>query len=251
MNRSHRPLSFLYRSLSLLFLILLCGNVDAKPLLAPFEIDYEINRSGLALIDMQRRLIQTDNGEYRFESNSRPTRKISWLLKDRISESSLWQFHKQQLRPLHYHYQHRGGKNNQHIELDFDWPQGIVNDSQRTPVWSKKIPPQTSDKLLYQLQLMLDLQAGKETLSYTIVDHGKIRRYDFKRVGNDIIELPIGRYETVKLHRNAGKRSTTIWCAPELNYLPVRIELTGKDGSTMQANATRIKGLPFIKKPEM
>jgi len=253
MNRSHRPTHPRHFSL-ILFLLLSLAGVQADtgtyndPPLRPFEIDYEISRSGLTIITMKRRLLQTGTDEYRFESHSRPTKTISWLIKDRITEHSRWQYQQQHLRPLHYHYQRSGGKKKSRIELDFDWQQGIVNDSERKPVWSKKIPPHTSDKLLYQLQLMLDLQAGKQTFSYTIADSGKLRHYDFKTVGSETLQLPLGRYETIKLYRNSGPRSTTIWCAPELNYLPIRIEHKEKDGSIMQANATRIKGLPFATK---
>jgi hypothetical protein len=53
------------------------------------------------------------------------------------------------------------------------------------------------------------------------------------------------------MRQDDGRRSTTIWCAPAFNYLPVRIEHTGKDGSRTQANVTRIKGLPFTADQKM
>jgi len=250
MNKSHRPYIIYYGNLFLLLSTLLSGSVysnTAVPTikLAPFEIDYDISRSGITIVHMKRQLLKINDNEYRFESRSRPSKAVSWILKDRISEHSHWKYHQQQPRPLHYHYQRRDSRKKKHIELDFDWQKGIVSDNKRAPFWSSRIPPQTLDKLLYQLQLMLDLQSGKAELSYTIADSGKIRHYDFVRTGTETIQLPLGRYETVKLHRNSGERSSTIWFAPELNYLPVRIEHQAKDGSIMQANATRVKGLPF------
>lgn len=250
MNSLDRSCNSIVYTLSLLLLLALPRPGVAATILPPFEIDYEISNSGIVGVEMKRRLIQLDNGEYRFESMSHTTKPLSWFVKDHISEISRWQFHEQRLRPLHYHYLRQGNKVKKHSELEFDWQQGMVSDRQRRPVWSHEIQPHTSDKLLYQLQLMMDLQAGKENFSYIVADSGKIRRYKFTRIGTETIDLPLGRYETVKLHRDTGKRTTTIWCAPALNYMPVRIDLKEKDGSLVRADATRVKGLPFVSKAE-
>ena len=246
MNRSHQPRIIFYSRLLLLMLTLLPNVIFAttQPSLTPFEVDYDISRSGLVIIHTQRRLLQLGVNEYLFESNSRTAGPISWFIKDRISENSRWQYHQLQPRPLHYHYQLQGGRRKKHIELNFDWLQNIVSDSERKPVWSSKVTPPTTDKLLYQLQLMLDLQTGRKVFNYTIADSGKIQHYDFKHSGTETIEIPLGSFDTIKLHRRNGKRATTIWFAPALDYLPIRIEHLEKDGSVMQANATRVNGLP-------
>lgn len=242
---SHRSLSRFLCCLPLLFFSLLPSSLSAAPRLAPFEVDYEINRSGLTLIKMHRRLRLNGNDEYRFESDSETTGALSWFIKDRIHEASLWRRRGDRLQPLVYRYEQRGGKDEKHIELVFDWATNTVTDSRHRPPWHAEIPPQTTDKLLYQLQLMLDLQAGRKVLTYTIADSGKLRHYRYQRVGEETLQLSPGTYATIKLHRDADRRSTTIWCAPALNYLPVRIEHTEKDGSRMQANVTRIEGLPL------
>jgi hypothetical protein len=242
---SYRPVSPALYCLSLLLCSLFVPPLSAAPQLGPFEADYEINRSGLTLIQMHRLLKANGNGEYRFESDSRTTGALSWFIKDRIHESTLWRRQDDTLRPLVYRYEQYGGSHEKHIELVFDWTANTVTDKGQKPTWRENIPPQTTDKLLYQLQLMLDLQAGRDTLAYTIADSGKLRHYRYQRVGQETLRLALGSYETVKLHRNSGRRSTTIWCAPALNYLPIRIEHTEKDGSRMQANVTRVKGLPL------
>lgn len=215
------------------------------PALSAFEVDYEISRNGLVIIEMKRRLIQLSDGHYRYESKATPSKIISWLIKDRISETSYWHYYQSQPRPLHYQYIRSGGNKKKHTELEFNWTTHTVSDTQRTPLWQRKITANTSDKLLYQLQLMLDLQAGKKKFSYAIADSGKISHYDFILAGHENISLPLGRFATVKLQRKAGRRSTTIWFAPKLNFLPVRIEHREKDGSRMRADAIRVVGLPY------
>ena len=247
MNTVYRSCNRVFYSLTLLSLILLPRLSGAAPQLEPFEIDYDISSGNMVVVEMKRRLLQLNNGDYRFESTSRPTKLISWFFKDRITEYSLWQWQDQHLRPLHYHYRRNGGKVDKHIELNFDWRQARVSDTQRTPVWSSKLQPLTSDKLLYQLQLMMDLQAGKDSFDYTVADSGKFRHYHFTHAGSETIELPLGKFETVKLYLRDGKRTTTIWCALALNYMPVRIDHVEKDDRLMRAEATRVQGLPLIK----
>jgi hypothetical protein len=50
-------------------------------------------------------------------------------------------------------------------------------------------------------------------------------------VGKETLELPAGTFETVKILRlrENKKRETLVWCAPALNYLPVRIWQREKD----------------------
>jgi len=230
-----------YGLILLLLVLPLTAALAKEPQINPFEVHYLINRNGLPLVNMERRLIKTETGIYRFEANSSPTKNISWLIKDRITEYSLLQ--QNPLRPLQYRYERKGGRKSELIELEFDWQNNKARDVQHNPVTTTTIPAETTDKLLYQLQIMLDLAAGKRELKYTIVDKGKLHHYHYKFIGNEKLQLPIGDFETIVLHRDAGKRSTTIWCAPALNYLPVRIEHKEKDGSRMQANATHISGI--------
>jgi hypothetical protein len=240
-----RPIR-LFRSLLIpSFCLLFSPVIFASPVLTPFEVDYDIERSGLTLIEMHRRLLVSADGDYRFESDSRPTAALRWLFKDHIHETSSWRFAGNNPRPQVYRYERSGGRNEEAIELVFNWSEHTVTDKRSKPVWSTTIPPETTDKLLYQLQLMVDLRDDSKTLDYTVADDGKIRHYHYRKVGEETLDLDPGVFKTIKLRQDDGRRSTTIWCAPALNYLPVRIEHTEKDGSRMQANVTRIKGLPF------
>jgi hypothetical protein len=80
---------------------------------------------------------------------------------------------------------------------------------------------------------MRDLAGGSTTLSYRIVDGAELKDYRFRIVGNTEVDTPAGRFATVQLERerSAGDRATTLWCAPALGYLPVRVD-NREDGST-------------------
>ncbi|MGD8630929.1 MAG: DUF3108 domain-containing protein, partial [Gammaproteobacteria bacterium] len=96
----------------------------------------------------------------------------------------------------------------------------------------------TLDKLASQLAMMLALRAGKTDMAFNIADDGKLREYRFKVVGKETLELPAGTFDTVKITRlrDNNKRETYVWCAPELNYLPVRIWQREKDDREYQSD---------------
>ena len=66
-----------------------------------------------------------------------------------------------------------------------------------------------------------------------VADSGKLKQYAFQAIGTEIVELPGGSFETVKLIRVGDSRQklTYIWCAPELHYLPVSILQRNEDQS--------------------
>ena len=219
-------------------------DADTPPVLGPFTVEYTLSTSGITLVHMTRTLRHSEDGRYILKSESRAVNIMAWFDDGRITEASTWHFVDGAPSPLHYEYI-RTGRKDRHVELAFDWRQGIVTNTINNEPWTMKIPPQTQDKLLYQLTLMLDLKADKSTIEYRIADGGKMKTMNFARLGEEKISLPVGRLNTIKLFTKTSKRSTTVWCARDFDYLPVRIEHVGKDGRTVLMEATRIKGLPW------
>ena len=101
--------------------------------------------------------------------------------------------------------------------------------------WEMEIPQNALDKLVVQIAVMMDLAAGKKELVYDIADGGKLKEYRFAVVGKENIRVPAGEFEVLKIERirKDNDRTTYLWCAPSLNYLPVRIEqIEHEDGVT-------------------
>ncbi len=85
---------------------------------------------------------------------------------------------------------------------------------------------ETFDKLLYQIVLMQELKQGQRQLRYKVVDKDKINIYQPQLLGNELIQTAIGELEALKYERVSADKSrrTTLWCAPRLHYLPVRVD---------------------------
>ena len=58
-------------------------------------------------------------------------------------------------------------------------------------------------------------------ISYNAADSA----YEFEIIGEERVYTSLGSYKTIKIHhrRYHKNKNITLWCAPELNYLPVKI----------------------------
>lgn len=149
-----------------------------------------------------------------------------------ILEESRWHLQDQQLQPLDYSYKRIKKKKERYKKTIFDWKNSqanFVGDGKKS---SFDLEPGMTDKLLYQINIMRDLTMGHHPTTYTVVDGMKIKTYHFEYLGEERIDTPIGRLDTIKLARQkpGEKENTILWCANELNYLPIKVESTDDDG---------------------
>lgn len=97
------------------------------------------------------------------------------------------------------------------------------------------------DNVSIQYELMYDLLNGQPDDTYVLFDVDKMRVANVRNVGTKSIKTKAGSYEAVGIqHQKEGSsRVTTLWCAPELGYLPVVIEQHRKGKLNFKATLTR------------
>lgn len=209
---------------------------DSTPDLPNFTALYTIHNLTLRTLNIgsfNARLSVVGKDRFHFETHTRPAGFMAWFYKDQIDEDSRWTLHAANIRPLSYTYNRRGGSKDRLVELTFDWKRGIVENKVDGDRWRMPVPEGALDKLVVQVAMMLDLARGKRSMQYAIADGGKLKTYRFKVLGNESLETPAGRFETVKIERlrENNKRSTYLWCAPALHNLPVRVDQREEDDS--------------------
>lgn len=213
----------------------------------PFEADYSLHSMGNKIAKMKRRFTHLNNGEYLYHSETNTTGLLSLFRKDHILERSTWHIDDNRIRPLLYNYEHTGGKKDRSVTIQFDWESNQIINSINGSSWQMPLQPDIMDKLLYQLAIMHDLVQGKKAIKYVIADGGKIKLYNFNLLGEELIETPLGELETLKLerHKPNSRRKTTLWCARELGYLPVKVVNIEKDGRKTTAIIESVTGMNF------
>lgn len=221
---------------------------DSNPFIEPFIAHYSASFDvGLSISGKgSRQLQQLDNGQWLF------TQKADAMMAS-IVETSEFRRQQQQLVPSRYEYTHKVLGNTRHALLSFDWDkQQVINDVQDKP-WALDITPQTLDKLNVQLQLRMDIRAGKQQMSYAIADGGRIKTYRFRVIGEELLDTELGTLETVKVQRyyDDGKamgdkqrqRKTLIWFAKPLDYLLVKLSQIDKKDQRSELLIKRLEQL--------
>lgn len=162
-----------------------------------------------------------------------------------INESVYFQLTNSKVRPISYHYKRSGwAVTNRRATLAFNWKEHkVLNDVQGIP-WSMIIPEGAIDKLGYQLQLRLDLIAGKQDLRYQVADGGYLKEFSFEKLGEESINTELGKVTAVivkKVRTESDKRDSTLWFAKELNYLLVKLVQVETDGERYEINIESTK----------
>jgi len=202
--------------------------------LQPFTATYQAEFSGFG-VTAERKLSGTpDNWRLDFSAHS---------MFAKIEEYSRFSQSGNRLTPQHYDYQKSGLGRDRHTALNFEnAQQRVVNvhDKSRT---IENAPAHIQDKISYQLQLALDVAAGKKTLEYDVADGKKIRHYEFRIAGREKIKTPMGLVDTIKVQRVRAQdaaRVTNIWFAPEWNYALVKLMQREDNGKSYQITLTNL-----------
>jgi hypothetical protein len=73
---------------------------------------------------------------------------------------------------------------------------------------------------------MRDLARAKTAGTYLIADVDEISAYEYRNEAIETVSTAVGELATYRVsqQRQGSTRHTLLWAAPELHYLPVRIE---------------------------
>lgn len=209
--------------------------------LKPMEATYRARlRRGVSVRGKAVRALEPlDDGrwKYRFDVDS--------FIAD-IRESTLLDFDGRRVTPHEYRYTLKGFMiRNRATSYDFDWDELLLKDREKNREVDFSDIPELQDQLGAQLQLWVDLKAGKEYMEYVIPDNGDFRNYEFKILREETLDTEnFGKVETVLVERirdEDSPRTTHMWFVPEWDYVLVRLEQTNEEGEDFEIYLEKAK----------
>ncbi len=207
-----------------------------------FTSTYAIISHGITVGQMTREFSWSSETNYALTIKIQPRGLARLITKTTIEERSEGKLDQGRLRSYRYMRRKHRGKKVTESHATFDPRTKLFSGLHRGRQWSLAAPAETHDPISYQLALVTDLARDAPLISYDVIDKGTVKRYDLELLGNAVIEVPAGTFDTIKLRyqRSGSKRKTLIWCAPALDHLPARIEYTEKNGDVTRADLREI-----------
>jgi len=207
------------------------GTASAQPAeFAPFEVEYEVGNNhinaGSAILQLEK-----NADKWVYSLKTKPTGVFKLTGKGNIQEISEFTVSnstdKLELKPQRYTYR-QDKETRRSVDAWFDWNKNLLTFKRRGEQTSESITGPLLDRLSVTLTVMDTLQRqGFEQTQLNVFDNGRVKTMLFTNEGGESVETRMGKLETIRVRSAAvggGTRHTTTWFAPELGYVPVKIE---------------------------
>ncbi len=220
--------------------------------LNPFKAIYDLTYGGVTAGEAVYELTIDSEGNVLYHARVEPRGIAAFFTSDIVSEQSRLRLEDDgSLTAISYEYlQDRNGKSVERKDIEFDWESGqaltrVDGDQRRVDIERGVV-----DRMSLQLKLMMDRLSGNEdnVLVYQVIEDHELREYRFEVKGRSRISTAAGDYDTVRLERRHGSRTTVFWSAPSLGYLPVRVEQRRDSYPTSRMDLSRVAG-PLVRRP--
>jgi hypothetical protein len=130
------------------------------------------------------------------------------------------------IRPVEYSYKDGSRRGGDDRQIQFDWERRVATVSDKDGRREVALEDVSLDPGSLHVALMQDLILNGKPGQYRIADSEQAKAYGFEDKGEAQTETGLGTLATHAYlqHREGSSRTTYLWVAPQLNYLPARIE---------------------------
>lgn len=210
------------------------GEAPSQPLVppsqpVPFVATYTIGWHGITAGSSTLQLRQTSPQLYLYTSTDTAYGVFRLAFPHPLSQSSRFRIAAGEVEPLAFQ---AGGAGND-VMAQFDWKSGQVTGMAKGKLLALKLQPGTQDPLSVQIAIMLALQAQNAPDSFWMLNTDEIDRFQYVRHDETTLDTPLGKLRTILYtsHQPGSSKTTYLWLAPALHYMPARAEQRVK-GST-------------------
>ena len=204
-----------------------------------FVATYSVAWHGITAGESVLTLRQIVPGEYEYSSVDHAHGLFSLFVPHAITQESRFRLVDGQVQPLSFRSEGGGPPE----DVRFDWTRGRVTGTAKRKQIDLKLEPGTQDPGSVQIALMMGFLAGRPPASFWMLNTDEINQFEFVRRGEATLDTPLGPLHTLLYtsHHGTARRTTYMWLAPTLDYLPVRLEQHSGDSTLFSLNLLRFK----------
>lgn len=192
----------------------------SKP--TPFVATYTVAWHGIAAGSSTLELSETAPGSYLYTSTDSAWGIFRLAFPHALRQSSRFRIAGGEVEPLAFE---AGGGGND-VMAQFDWKKSQVTGMAKGKLLDLRLRPGTQDPLSVQIAIMLQLLAGNAPASFWMLNTDEIDRFQYARQNEATLDTPLGKLRTILYtsHQPGSQKTTYLWLAPALDYMPARAE---------------------------
>ena len=199
---------------------------------APFVATYTVAWHGIAAGTSTLELRKTAPQLYLYTSTDEADGVFRLAFPHALRQSSRFRIAAGEVQPLAFQAAGAGNE----VMAQFDWKTGQVTGMAKGKLLALKLQSGTQDPLSVQIAIMLKLLARNAPDSFWMLNTDEIDRFQYVRHDEGTLDTPLGKLRTILYtsHQSGSNKTTYLWLAPALDYMPARAEQRVK-GSTQVA----------------
>ena len=218
-------------------------NIAFSAPLKDFTARYDLYYNGF-YVGKSTRSLESKNNLVIFSSIAKTAGMAALFADITVTETSKLSYVNHRLNFVSYLYDEKGNKKNEKYELHLDKSFRLYNS------YEKKIYPATKylhDTLGFTAAIMLDMQAGKRNIKYTIAEKDNFKPYTLKFIKKEALITDKGEINTLKMEHYdpETKYRFTFWCAEDMGFLPIKISNINPKGDENLLNLTHFNNKPI------
>jgi hypothetical protein len=211
---------------------------DLQPFSASYVLVYGSTQAGTVQVRLEN--LPDGRWSYRAQMTPRVLARVlagPWLPAE--VQRSVFRIQDNQIIPESFTAEDKSSSKDQ--QVTFDWAAGRVRGVvERKPV-DLAIQPGLLDEMSVQAALMHALLGGRIPERFVMLDEDRIKEYLYTTEGRERLKADTGEYDAMvfRSSRPGSRKGTWFWCAPELGFLPLKVER--RDGRNVEWSMRLLK----------
>ncbi len=184
------------------------------------------------------------NGEiYSFELITEATGFWKAIIKGSIIERSTFAIENDQLKTYDYHLIDTIRKKSRESDAVFNWNNSIITGYYKDREINIALEDKTLSRIVLQLQIMYNQEKQIVSNDYQVLDKDALKKVSI--ISEHLFtetSVPFGTFQTIQISHQSedSERLNSLWLAPELNFIPIKISQTINGKKGFEANLTQL-----------
>jgi len=184
------------------------------------------------------------NGDlYSFELITEATGFWKAIIKGSIIETSTFAIENDQLKTYDYHLIDTIRKKPRESEAVFNWNNSIITGYYKDREINIALEDKTLSRIVLQLQIMYNQEKQIVSNDYQVLDKDALKNVSIipEQLFTET-SVPFGTFQTIKISHQSenSERLNSLWLAPELNFIPIKISQTINGKKSFEAHLTQL-----------